>query len=382
MEQASVYRIVLTGGPCGGKSTSLAAISDRLQGLGFRVYRVPEAATLLLGGGVSVHDASPEQLLEIQAQMLRVIMALEDAFCTVACATGQRSVLLCDRGTMDVSAYLRPEVWSALLNEHEWTVVGLRDRRYEAVLHLVTAADGAEPYYTTENNAVRTETPAQARALDKQVRDAWLGHPRLRVIDNSTDFARKVQRVSAAVCQLVGAPEPEEIERKFLLRQGSVQAPIPTRFEEFDIEQTYLLGQEGLEARLRRRGQHGSYTYTYTLKRPVALGQRVEIARQITGREYLSLLCQSDPARRTIKKRRRVFLWENRYFEWDIFVDPRPGLELLEIELDSLTSAVGLPPFLNIEREVTGDAEYANYWIALAEPAAGRSSRGRESMGK
>jgi len=43
-----IYRIVLTGGPCGGKSTAMAHISDRLASLGFRVYRVPEAATLLI----------------------------------------------------------------------------------------------------------------------------------------------------------------------------------------------------------------------------------------------------------------------------------------------------------------------------------------------
>jgi CYTH domain-containing protein len=365
MEEVPVYRIVFTGGPCGGKSTSLSTVTDRLEGLGFQVYRVPEAATLLLGGGISVRDASPVQLLGIQAQMLRVIMALEDGFYAVARGTGRPSVLLCDRGVMDVSAYLPPSAWTALLNEHDWTVVGLRDRRYEAVLHLVTAADGAEAFYTTENNAVRSETPAQARMLDQRVRDAWLGHPHLRVIDNSTDFARKVQRVTAAACQVVGVPEPQELERKFLLRDRSARGAVPVRLEEFDIEQTYLIGQNGWEARVRRRGQHGSYTYTHTLKRPIAAGQRVEIERQITGREYLALLAQADPARRTIQKRRRVFLWANQYFEWDIFLDPRPELEILELEVDSLSSPIDLPPFLPIEREVTGDSEYANHRIAL-----------------
>jgi CYTH domain-containing protein len=367
MEEMPVYRIVFTGGPCGGKTTSLSAVTDRLEGLGFQVYRVPEAATLLLGGGVGVRGASPDQVLGIQAQMLRVIMTLEDAFHAIARSTGRRSVLLCDRGAMDVSAYLPPSAWTALLNEHDWTVVGLRDRRYEAVLHLVTAADGAEAFYTTENNAVRSETPAQARLLDQRVRDAWLGHPRLRVIDNSTDFARKVQRVTAAVCQVVGVPEPQEIERKFLLRDQPAHAEVPVRFEEFDIEQTYLVGPSGWEARVRRRGQQGSYTYTHTLKRPIAAGQRVEVQRQVTGREYLALLAQADPARQPIRKRRRVFLWANQYFEWDIFEDPRPGLEILEVEVDSLGSPIELPPFLAVEREVTGDEQYANQRIALRE---------------
>jgi hypothetical protein len=29
----------------------------------------------------------------------------------------------------------------------EWNVVNLRDRRYDAIIHLVTAADGAEEFY-------------------------------------------------------------------------------------------------------------------------------------------------------------------------------------------------------------------------------------------
>jgi CYTH domain-containing protein len=365
MDKAPLYRIVLTGGPCGGKSTSLSANTDRLQGLGFQVYRVPETATLLLGGGVGLRDASPSQVVGIQAEMLHVMMALEGAFQAIAIGTGRPSVLLCDRGTMDVSAYLSAEAWTALLDEHDWTVVGLRDRRYEAVIHLVTAADGAEAFYTTENNAVRTESPAQARMLDQRLRTAWVGHPHLRVIDNSTDFAHKVQRVTAAVCRVVGVPEPREIERKFLLRSSPVAGKVPIVFEEVEIEQTYLVSRDGWEGRVRRRGQHGSYTYTHTLKRPFVAGQRVKIERQITGREYIALLAEADPACHPIKKRRRVFLWANQYFEWDIFLDPKSGLELLEVEVDALDGPLELPPFLPIEREVTCNAQYANHSIAL-----------------
>jgi CYTH domain-containing protein len=364
---APIYRIVLTGGPCGGKSTSLSAITERMQGLGFDVYRVPETATLLLGGGVRVRDLSPGQLVGVQDNILRVLLALEDSFHAVALSRSSEArpaIILCDRGTMDVSAYLPADAWAALLDEHDWTVVGLRDRRYEAVLHLVTAADGAEAFYTTENNAVRSETPAQARLLDQRVRDAWVGHPHLRVIDNATDFAGKVQRVVAAVSRVAGVPEPQEIERKFLVA-GRPGQEIPVHFEESDIEQTYLAGQDGWEARVRRRGQHGSSTYTHTVKRPVVAGQRVKIERQITGREYLALLGRADPARRTVKKRRRVFLWANQYFEWDLFVDPRPGLELLEVEVDCLDGPVELPPFLEVQEEVTNDPRYANHALAL-----------------
>jgi CYTH domain-containing protein/predicted ATPase len=360
----SVFRIVLTGGPCGGKTTCLSAITERMQGLGIQVYRIPETATLMLSGGVSVRGVSPSQLLGVEEGILRVMMIMEDVFYAIACSSGQRAIILCDRGTMDVSAYLSRDAWAAMLDEHDWTVVGLRDKRYEAVIHLVTAADGAEAFYTTENNAVRSETVAEARVLDQRVRDAWVGHPHLRVINNAIDFKHKVQRVVAAVCQVAGVPEPREVERKFLVRGGLTSTEIPVHFEEFDIEQTYLVSQDGWETRVRRRSQQGASTYTHTVKRVVAAGQRVKIERQITGREYIAFLGQADPARRTLKKRRRVFLWQNQYFEWDIFSDPRHGLEILEVEVDTPGRLVELPPFLLIEKEVTEDTEYANHTIA------------------
>jgi CYTH domain-containing protein/predicted ATPase len=367
-EGAAVHRVVLTGGPCGGKTTALSRIAERMQSLGFAVYQVPEAATLILGGGVRVGELSAAQRVEFQHGILRVMMALEDTFSALARSTGRPSIVLCDRGAMDSAAYLPPEAWTALLDEHDWTAVGLRDRRYEAVIHLVSAAEGAEAFYTTENNAVRSETPEQARALDGRTRDAWVGHPRLRIIDNSTDFARKVQRAVTAVCNVVGVPEPREIERKFLVRKSPRAEEMPVRFAEFDIEQTYLLSEGGQEARVRRRGQGGSYAYTHTIKRPLGPGQRVEIERQVSGRDYIGLLAQADPARRTVRKRRRVFVWANQYFELDTFVEPRPGLELLELEVDDLETPVQMPPFIEVEREVTEDARYANHALALAAP--------------
>ena len=37
----------------------------------------------------------------------------------------------------------------------------MREGRYDAVFHLVTAAQGAERFYTLENNQARSETPEQ-----------------------------------------------------------------------------------------------------------------------------------------------------------------------------------------------------------------------------
>lgn len=40
-----VFNIVLTGGPCGGKSSSMADMREKFEALGYSVYTVPEMAT-------------------------------------------------------------------------------------------------------------------------------------------------------------------------------------------------------------------------------------------------------------------------------------------------------------------------------------------------
>src|SRR5581483_11450019 len=170
----------------------------------------------------------------------------------------------------------------------------------------------------------------------------WLGHPHLRVVDNSTDFAGKIRRAVQAVSRVTGIPEPVEIERKYLVRKSPATIPVP--HEEVEIEQTYLQTADGSEARVRRRGQRGAWIYTHTVKKPLASGQRVELERPISGREYAELLPLRDPARRTVRKRRSCFLWQGFYFELDRFVEPRAGLELLEVELDDEADALPLPP--------------------------------------
>ena len=45
-------------------------------------------------------------------------------------------------------------------------VVGLRDNRYDQIIHMVTAASGAENFYQLANNTVRSESLEMARDLD------------------------------------------------------------------------------------------------------------------------------------------------------------------------------------------------------------------------
>ncbi len=111
-------------------------------------------------------------------------MALEDTFIDNALYQDSPVIILCDRGVMDGSAYTDDNVWQALLDETGWSTIQLRDRRYEAVVHMRTAAAGAEEFYTGANNEARYENIDQAKELDNRLVNAWVGHPHFSIIDN------------------------------------------------------------------------------------------------------------------------------------------------------------------------------------------------------
>jgi len=69
---------------------------------------------------------------------------------------------------MDGSAYTSDNIWQAILDETGWSTIQLRDKRYEAVIHLVTAAHGAVEFYTSANNEARYESASDAIELDKK----------------------------------------------------------------------------------------------------------------------------------------------------------------------------------------------------------------------
>ena len=96
-------------------STAVSLMVRRLQSLGFQLYIVPEAATLLFTGGARFDPSSIHTELAFEANKIRVQIALEDAFMELAKQQKKPAVIICDRGTMDSRAYIGPEKWSILL---------------------------------------------------------------------------------------------------------------------------------------------------------------------------------------------------------------------------------------------------------------------------
>ena len=353
-------KIVLTGGPCAGKTTALVKIMEHFSSIGYKVFIIPELPTLFLQAGMDYLTDNKDLFYEGEKATLEMQIALEDKFLQMAKSVKQPVLIVCDRGTMDISAYMNPVLWNQIISDAKMNNEMLRSR-YDAVLHLVSAADGAEQFYTTATNNKRTEGIELARILDKKVIQAWSEHPHLRVINNHEDFETKLERVLQEISDVLEIPRQAVEERKYIIR---LKDNIPEAIVS-EITQTYLTSEPYSEVRLRRRILNGLTVNVHTTKKILSNNEQVETERQIDNNLYESLLRQADPYRQPIHKMRETFIWNGQFFELDTFIDPYKGLQILETKGILKHEDIIFPPFIEIIEDITGITKYYNYNLAL-----------------
>ena len=184
-------RIVLTGGPGGGKTTAADLFRREI---GERVVIVPEAATLLFSGGFP-RTPEPQARRAAQQAIYHVQTQLEN----IQSALYPDRILLCDRGTVDGAAYW-PEDPAGFFD-----AVGSSERaeleRYDAVLFFESAAVGN--ISIEGGNPTRVETNAEAVELDARLRALWSQHPRFAIVPHQPSFVKKIMLGLALLDSLV-----------------------------------------------------------------------------------------------------------------------------------------------------------------------------------
>ncbi len=361
-QSVSMTKIVITGGPCAGKSTAMSWIQNAFSKMGYTVLFVPETATELITAGIAPWTCNSN--LDFQKCLINLQLYKEKIFEQAAKSMNTAKVLIvCDRGIIDNKAYMTDLEFDTITKTQNTNEVELRDN-YDAVFHLVTAAKGAEKFYTTANNSARTETVQEAAEMDDKLISKWTGHPHFRVIDNSTNFENKMKRLIAEISSFLGEPEPLEIERKYLIEYPDIKwLESNLNCRKIEIIQTYLNSLNNDEIRVRQRGEHGHYLYYQTIKKNISGLKRIEIEKRLTQEEYLTLLMNADTSKKQIRKNRYCLTYNNQYFEIDVYPFWNDKA-VLEIELSDENTAVKFPEEIKVIKEVTDDENYKNSSLA------------------
>lgn len=116
-----------------------------------------------------------------------------------------------------------------------------------------------------QEHSCRSEGVDHARELDYRAASAWIGHPYFDVIDNSSDFETKVNRMIEGVCQKLGIDTGDRLLRTSRKLKFLVSGPLPSddqfpSFQDFNVVHHYLQSSgQRAQTRLRKRGQNGHW---------------------------------------------------------------------------------------------------------------------------
>lgn len=185
------WEFVITGGPCAGKSTAINIIKEKLSNQGFKVITVPETASELVFSGIYPWELEANIF---QSILISRAFNKEETIRKVAHYIKKDTIIIYDRGILDAKAYMEDYIFEKEIKKYNVSEKEILES-YDGVFHLVTAANGAEEFYTLSNNNARKETLEQARALDKKTMEVWKNHKNLRIINNSTNFEEKINRL-------------------------------------------------------------------------------------------------------------------------------------------------------------------------------------------
>ena len=396
-----IFKFVVTGGPCAGKTTAMERLQVYLRERGFRVFCIPEAATMLFLGGASPDDLSRVECEKaFQSFVIKTQIQLEDSFKNYAKSCNQKCVLLCDRGLMDGAAYVTDEIWAGVLKSVNMDVVSARDTRYDAIFHLVTAADGAETFYSLANNEARHESVEEAIAQDRKTQNAWNGHPHHIIIDNRKHraFERKMELLVSMLSGFVGLPSLTRRSYKYELKTAPDLSKIPNLLV-FDVEKIMLEDGVGAEPStrnrgrtrssggsigspprsfnlltalsspthsssskedgeevpgddfqvlysfIRRRSQGGFHAYGLTTVKQMPSGELVELKQVISARMYKILSNSADATRSIVRQKRYCFQWDRQSFHIYQYLEPVSDVWTLQCQAESEPI---LPEFLDV----------------------------------
>lgn len=363
-----LYKIVLTGGPCAGKTTAKAQILERFSPQ-VNVVCLPELASMTFKSGIKIDPSSYnfDELVLFTKEFVSMQVKIEDYFEQLSRNNKGVTLMICDRGACDTFGYCSPEVKGRVLQELGVTFHDLSSKRYDMVLHLVSCANGASQFYNNDNEA-RFESVEEAIECDIRIQNVWKSHPSFGIINNSqTGFMEKMQKVVAAVGHFIGVPE-SKLVKKFLLHKFITLDDIPKELHANFFREKIIFLKSDEDKRYDfitcKKSNDDITGYYFFKSRFLAEKEinRVELNRRISKEMFNNFMQQKDPESAVLRRIVYTFVsrHSNKNTEFHRIESYQLGdrhFSLLRVDCECDIEKLKRESFLKdfeIERDVTG----------------------------
>ena len=349
-----IKRIVLTGGPSSGKSSSLKTIKDYFVNQGYLVYIVNESATELINSGLIPGDYSitNEYFQEI---ILKYQLYKEELINSIAKSNNSEKsiIILYDRGLLDGKAYIKSYEFQEILKKLNLKELDLLNR-YDLVIHLETGAKSK--FYRTDNNSARMESKEEAIIKDNETFDAWKAHKNINRVKCYENFQNKQNQI-ISICK---NSLENNIRKQYKYTIDNNKFIFnPDWNDKCDIEQYYLNFNDELEHRVRKTIAGDNVNYRYTIQKKLDDGLSQIIYDSNIDSKYYSYLTNNNSVINKVHKTRYYIIFEDVILYLDLFDD---GRVILESNEDSFNYDK-----FKVLKNITGNPLYNNINIMNKE---------------
>ncbi|KAM3131430.1 hypothetical protein pb186bvf_016502 [Paramecium bursaria] len=345
----SVFKLCVTGGRQSGRTSTIAYLKENLEARGFSVLLMQSMTEITMLQEKSLMKSEQEHTqMNLAVQYINLYQSMSYFFEFLASQQTKKAVLIFDGGLLDYLVGLGDRKWNKLQEYgSSKSFQQLRDSSYDAVMHLVTFADGQEDLFFQLDHKKKNNPDVKNAAMkqDKEIQKLWVGHPNFAIIDNSEkDFDIKLQRSLSFVAQQLQLDvgfQPTK-KRKFLLTTFNLSQP-KTAIKMID---TYLVQQrKGEVEKVRRREVDNLNQFLHLTKIHYENGQSQKVQRYLTSHER-------DQAENVINRTRYQFVIKNQLFSIDEFeLESTRNVLILKANSSAQDTLFNLP-YWNIQKEI------------------------------
>lgn len=209
-----VFKIVLTGGPCAGKSKILERLIKYYSTEENKIFVVPETATEVLSSGIKFLEI--DEAINFQDIIFDRQLNKEQTL-----YRGMQHILLkkinivfLDRGLIDNKAYLNSQYqFDNLLDKYAQKELKILDS-YDLVIDLISLATTDPKLYLEQakSNKERYEDLETAQIIDKKTTEAWLGHRNIKYVYPTNTLKEKSEILIGYINDLLTSRQNKDVE--------------------------------------------------------------------------------------------------------------------------------------------------------------------------
>lgn len=282
-----VKKIVLTGGPCAGKTKILEYLRKELTEAGYYVLVVPETASEYIKNNVLPNEEREHTLMfqDIIMYTQYVKEQLTEKYADFI-KDKQDIIILYDRAIMDSRAYFSQSDYEDILRKYDINEMEMIDK-YDLVIDLISTATLKKECYSL--NDTRSEDIEKASRIDSLTSVAWLLHRNLKVIKPTDTLDEKAVMVLNYVYYLLNnCQQCEDVMVEIDKEKSSLSVYHEDNAKKIDLKRIFLDHVNGdyIDYVITRRQYNHQVSFVFDKINNGVL----ERSKRISAEDYLKLL--------------------------------------------------------------------------------------------